>query len=774
MAVPQPEIIGSKQNYQQLQNQKSQGLTQAAGTFAQTMAENRRLAEEQRQFDLRKSLDVADSIRKSQYGGNWVRFAQDNQGLAKNIMYELYGPQDGEEMYKQLTTAKDNQTAEQIIDNVRRQALKVGGGAGGGGGSTQPVPTTPVRDEQQPKPQDQGQGRTSMDLTPGVPEQVERASGGPQAMNLAGPAQTEKGPGVEAPNVSPRSGAPAKKVDVEGRQQERPEAQKWESDYATETAGVQIGEGGMLVNQQGLPVARGQEQAEFPVNTMTLGTFSETLPNPDEVGAGETARGIAKQFGQRGASEEAQQFIRQGTAQLRGADKDSEEWKEFDRKAQKYLGVDGDTWFSIRNQMFDNAQKGRPLGYIPPEEERTQWWWTGQEMPVAERAQRTIGDKGAGFDEKADVAKEIKQTDVGQLSLDDMNKIGNYLNNAADEMVQSIASEESVAKDVVKKIGLPESASSDFQEWADAFLKARGRGGVQKATTEHPKGARVAERVLERGSNAARKAKARSRGRSEQQKEKDREAVAEGDFTFEQRVGVTRERAEQILQQMEGPASEREWAVRTSVPLEERQFEEAKRQFNEQLAFEREQAPTEEERKARTQQMKAQARLMSAKAAMAELEADLTQEQYEAMQNGEAPKDLTVAYKFAKEIYTRYMEDIHDDCDSQDCVSRQLKEALKNKQFKNAYDTVMQLNSAISGVPVEQVAAQFRERGFFKSFFGAKGSRTAEETITGFATGGSGGTPRRGAPAATVTSGGGAGEQQEPSAGAQLGSGYIR
>jgi len=118
MAIPQPKYLSTQEGYQQLAEQRAGRIAGQVGQFANVMQGNRQLSEQQRQFDVKNMLAMADNIRNTQYKGNWVRYIL-NDATAEGVFQGIYGPEKGSQMYNDtvadlLAHPEKAQTAEQM------------------------------------------------------------------------------------------------------------------------------------------------------------------------------------------------------------------------------------------------------------------------------------------------------------------------------------------------------------------------------------------------------------------------------------------------------------------------------------------------------------------------------------------------------------------------------------------------------------------------------------------------------------------------------------
>ena len=777
MAIPQPTVVASRADYERNRQASLANATQSVATFAQTREgqKNRQfkreeLEEKQRQFDVVNLLKTANDIRNTQHRGNWVAFAQDNPNIARRLIGVVFGDNEGvvEDIYLNLTEGTP-QTRQQVWQGLQDYYYKQG--------------FIPESEGQGPPPgtipASQQQGESTL------PEQPYRLGQFNPNVPSAGEATQERKTYPQAGFTGGRSVEEdyAYKYDAEnpslygiGKEETAAQTEKgkqFESEYAREVGDFQVNESGQMIDERGLPIADGQQGVGFPINRATLDMIGGAeLRSPDKGGTnasiGRTMDDLAAVLRRNGASEEAAEFAKKGTAFYFKPSTSDKQRAEFDKKARKHFGVDGDTWVAIRNQMIENTRNGRPLNWMPPDDvKKDLYWWSGTDPAPAAKAGIVANDPEADIEVKAQTAEELTRVSLLELSPEELQNVSTFMNSATGDMLTTLSENDDMAREVLKKINVPEEATDSFQQWLVALNESDSMEEFTKRVSTNPKGRRIAQRVMERTqldlAKAARKEKQKSQGKLE----KAQEAVGSGNYTFEQRFQVTKDRAEQIMRQYEG-LEPMEYAVEKAVPLEERRFEEAQSQFKTNVDLRREAMPTEEEKAATTKYKKEQAKMLAAQTAIKEMELDMMKDQYEAFKNGEAPQDFSMAIKWAENIFNMRMEDIHDDCDSATCVSRELKEALKEPMFKTAYETMTKLTAAISGLDAKEVEASYRERGWFATKFGTAGEMTSEGTIPVIdVEGGS-----RGGVPPTVTDTGGGGGRQQTSEGDDYYAGY--
>lgn len=141
--IPQPKIVSSESDYRQQQLYRQQLRSESIRNMANAMQERQRRIQAQKQFDTMNMLNIADSIRKEQYGGNWLRYIALDP-TAKGTLQALRGPEEGERLYNeylnkiQTGDAAELQTAEQILEGAFHEALVKGRD---GAQQNQPYPT---------------------------------------------------------------------------------------------------------------------------------------------------------------------------------------------------------------------------------------------------------------------------------------------------------------------------------------------------------------------------------------------------------------------------------------------------------------------------------------------------------------------------------------------------------------------------------------------------------------------------------------------------------
>lgn len=528
MAIPQPQFVGpTKAQYQQ---QANRDLGASMGRLANTGLQKQRLNEEQRQYDFNNLLKVADNIRLTQHHGNWVSFAEGNPGMAKSIFTGIYGDKEGGYIFQQFADGTP-ETRQQIVDRVLDEGMLEGWGdeeqsegqrSGDGGRQREEVEPTPVdysRTEPEPAPQQ----RTNREgFQANVPEQE---AGAMRSGGITG--------GVSG-------GGDSRTVD-----------------YLSQ-ADKAASEGMYLEN--GLRKSAGVEDAPVPINTETIDTIFSDVEIPQGASAKKIAQSISGAVSK--YDEEAARFFAQGTAYLReGTD---EQWAEFDKKAQKYFGVDGDTLFAVRNQMFDNVEEGRPVNYMPPENARDSWWWTGQNIPpyakVRDFVQSDEQTEGPGavedggststsasastsastkksaeqVEKLSKVSKDISKVDMSTLSPAKMETMQEGISKLGRQLLEQTIMRPGSLESLSKSLNLPKETTTKVADWTESLNEASDKEfqRYQDLKRREPRTARAVKRMFDKVNdnltNAVQQAKrVRAERRANRESTRAEEIVAE-------------------------------------------------------------------------------------------------------------------------------------------------------------------------------------------------------------------------------------------------------
>jgi len=760
--IPQPQFLNTGMDYRQQQLQQQGLRAQQVGQFANVMQENRRLAEDQRQFDVRNVLDYAQNVVKTQHGGDWANYLK-NDPTAESTFQAIWGPDKGTQMFNQTVTAINDpnipmRTKGQIMENVMRRAFIEGVPRDGGGGGVAPEPgvtPTPVRDTN-PTPQPQPSKTINKDLNPNLMSAAERLQGNVQVgINDPTTQQTEGGGLYPATVASPDVST------IPGREVGRPEGEQKREDYATQANAV-ASRGGMPVNASGFPIATGQEQADLPINTQTIEQVWSSVSLPQNAGPGQIATTLKQAVLDAGGSQEAADFMGKGTAYLTDNKGDDEaEWAEFDEKARRLFGVDGDTLYAVRNQMFDNVAKGRPTTYMPPEgsEDRNQPWWSGKNIQVQDRIRDVVADPEATDASMVNALSSASSVDLSSLNGVELANIGQLVDKADKRFRETMIREPEYHNFVAKEAGLPESSGAQVQEALSMVDSAENAQALSKSMNDNPRKRRIVQRTTDHLSSAFTPRTYKQVG-DHRYVEKAREQRENGEqVSFVGQMGITRERYEQIAQELYGnaPLSPEVEAV---IPLEERQFTEAKRQFDENMKLTREQMPSAELRRKEMALKEKEIDIAAGRLALEEMKLNMAKEQLEAIQNGEAPPDYSLAYDLSHETYKMYMENILENNETPEEINAAVTSLLQtNEHFKSAHDNMMNIGSMMTGLPIEEFTTSIYKTNGWREFWKLGPKETGESaTFTNFSTG----TPYTVAPTVNVgpaqsAAGGGAG-----------------
>jgi hypothetical protein len=761
MAIPQPMYVSTENEYRQLEEQRAGRLAGQVGQFANVMQGNRQLAEEQRQYDVRNQLLMADDIRKTQYGGNWVHYVL-NDPTAEGVFQSIYGPEKGSKMFNDMIEQirahpEQMQTAEQMMDNTMREWFMEETQEQGNTTDTSRTPpgtTTPVNAPgagRAPSTPTSMAGSIDRSINAVIPQGGQDTSS--PALGVVNP-QTERVPSVEeSPRPEPKpaveyrvaspfvtTGGQAPDLTVEKEVQNRGATRSFatedrargESAAYREDYVKRVNENGAVVNERGQPIGEGQEKASLPINRETLNTVFGNVQLNDAGNATANAKAIQGAFRDAGASEEAVAFIGEKTGYLRNGSE--EQLAEYDRKSRELFGVDGDTMFAIRNQMFDNIHNGRPLGYMPLEGQRTQWWWTGKNMPIPQAAKEVIDDPDASTEDYAAVLKDGNKVNSATLSGEEFALMNQFLSKASERIMRDLALDKEQAKQFASSTGLGPEATNMAQGAAETLSEAESGSDIDKALVEKPKQEKFLVRTIDALRSTLSPAVVKQVGDHRYQ-ERAAEAKEDGKpITFKQRMGISRKRYAQIKEEMEGPVSKRSPAIDMALPMDERQLELERRrltiadeQFRDNLELQRDQLPETDDELKRMEiaNRKAAIRNEAATIALQEMELDLMKDKFEAEQNGEAPPDYSLTYETAKFTYETYLKSITEGAEGDaEQISKQVTYLLQtNGLFKAAYETLASVGSAVSGLSYSEIKAEMLKSG---GLFGLGKTKTVE------------------------------------------------
>jgi hypothetical protein len=253
--------------------------------------------------------------------------------------------------------------------------------------------------------------------------------------------------------------------------------------------------------ENGLRKSQGVENVNVPLNTETLTTVFGGVEVPQGAPAKKTAIALKEAVAQ--YDQEAADFFGKETKYLRTGSE--EQWAEYDKKAKEHFGVDGQTLFSIRNQMFDNVEKGRPIDYMPPENERDQWWWTGKEMPVVAKMRELTTIEEPTAEDVVAAAEDINTLDPADSTEQELQYVGEAEDIASRTFLEDVSNGQTVSfgllfKNSLKKANLPEDAKAPVSDYLGKLAKPGLFVDWNSLLRSDPKGARAVSKYVKSNS----------------------------------------------------------------------------------------------------------------------------------------------------------------------------------------------------------------------------------------------------------------------------------
>jgi hypothetical protein len=446
--IPQPTVISTRQQAQELQQKKTEQMLNAAQGFANTnlalkqiAMEDKKLQEEKRQYDITQELNFYTS-EIEQVGGvqNFILGTRSKDGnyfienpLARKMFRTLYG-NDGDAIFD-MTRRNIQQTPKQIIEDSLMQQVRniiqtgsnelpVSGGQSPlqkseGQNASYNVPKNQTQQSQPQTQQQQSQGQVG-----GGMAQVETPVTGTQSqpgLSLGGLAPDVMGTVPVSLGGDLSINVPRSMASPENRNQVTPQ-------YKTHP-------------KLGLPIGDSPEQAKavFPLNSATFKDMDNVRTSLAQRQEGESDNAFNKRaatalagWGFQKAGQPGKELLAQAT---RGLEVGTKEFALYDAKAKALFGIDGKGLMALRGTFFHNIEKGKPIGTLPTEEEaRGQWWWNGNlpydipnitkitddimktETPNYNQANVTVAMKGLADNPKA-TALVIKEKAEALFSL---------------------------------------------------------------------------------------------------------------------------------------------------------------------------------------------------------------------------------------------------------------------------------------------------------------------------------------------------------------------
>lgn len=714
MAIPQPRAQFNGPTKAQYQQQQLRDLGQSIQNFTSLGLQKQRQNEQKRQFNYLEGAKNAYSILQNQYGGDWARFATDNSKMMQNLFTSTYGEEEGNAVFEQFMR-NPQQTGEQKMREAFEYGLEQDGAPGPASepGSMRVdamtgFQRTPAKDSE-PEPQRQQQQYVTHEDY--QPQMREPAQSSVQGGGMTGP--------VAGATGDQRTVAYLQQADQMAKQ------------------------GAYLPN--GLRKSEGVEDTvPVPLNTESMSTVFGGLEIPADASDRQIATALSEAVKQ--YDPEAGVFFGRKTSHLATASE--EQRAEFDQMAQEKFGMDGDTLLAVRNQMFDNVRKGRPIDYMPPEEERTQWWWTGENIPVAAKV-RDLTTVEEPTIETVNAAVSNGELDVDSLEPGEVKEVMKGLDIGETIALEQALMDPKYLNSVARNMKLPETFVDGMKSAIEMVNNEQRVRTIGELKLEDPKRARVVERFYNRASDAFKSGLNRFKKRPKDlekvaEREKQRREEGRPNDSLEQviadSIAMRKARSERLYEKIKnGEISPAMYALmpadiiekdiaRRDMGLQERRFEEAERQFdaqqrnvaaNRRLEERRVQLAErgmdlEEDKFALTagsMSPEDNAKMQAAQLANLEARTALLKKQVEAFGQG-SPEDQMKSLALIEEVFSKTIKQREDAwmkaADGDPEKFRRLKiEGLKtDPAYRDAINTVSEVYSQITGIPSKEITLE--------------------------------------------------------------------